>query len=156
MAKKQIKTLNTVNGTSGYSDLTRCRSAFSAFTIAALIALGFANMSAKGLFTRGRRRYNPGSLRAVTGATMVSHWTNKGRIDETGLTVDGLNECARRVDDPKYAYRTTRENVVAMLTGINEGGTVKVDGHTFDLREKAKKAKAAKPNPEMDKGLFED
>lgn len=157
MTKAKVIKTHTVNGTAGYSDLTKCRSAFSAFTIASLIALGFVNMSVKGTFTRGRRKYNPGALRAVTGPTMVNHWTNKGRIDpDEGITVDGLNECARRVDDPKYGYRTTRENVAAMLTGIQSGGKVKVDGHIFDLRDKAKKAKAAKPNPEMGKGLFDD
>lgn len=157
MTQKTVNTLNTVNGKSGYADLTKCRTAFSAFTIASLIALGLLNMSAKGLLTKGRRKYNAGALRAVTNATMVKHWTTKGRLDESGLTVAGINECARRVDDPKYGYRTNREAVVAMLAGITTGGEVKVDGHTFDLRQQAAKLANTKPsNPELNKGLFED
>lgn len=152
MAKKIIPSLNAVNGKSGYGDVTKCRTAFSALTIGALVAFNFAQVSKAGLFRKGQRKFDASLLRSVLGATMVKYWTSKGRLDDSGLTVDGLNELDRRLSDVKYGYRTTRTAVDTMIDGLKTGSDVTIDGHTFNMGKQAKVVQASADQG----GLFDD
>lgn len=147
-------TTYTVNGKSGYSDVVKCRTAFAAYTAASLITLGFAQVSKAGAFTRGRRKYSASALRALCGATMVNYWTkSKGRLDDSGLTVAGINELDRRLTDSKYGYRTTRAAIDAFVVGLKTGGDVEVDGFKFHMSEKACQVKKVTQVDDTDNGL---
>ncbi len=134
MAKKQIKAKQTLATTSeGYADLWRSRTAVSAFTIAALIALDLVKVSEKGAVSKGKGRYNARLLRALVKPTMVSHWTKAERLSDEGVTVKGLNEITERLSNPRYSYRTNQAAVSAMLAGLRSGNDVEIDGQKFQL-----------------------
>ena len=151
MATKKTITTYTVNGKAGYADVKASRTAFSALTIASLVVTGLLQLSKTGAPTRGRRKYSKSALSAIVGSTTPKYWTTKSRLDDNGLTVDGLNEIQRRLTDPKYSYRTTRAAVDAFVTGLKSGGEIEVDGFKFHMSELAKKAK--KVTPAADDGL---
>ena len=118
---------------SGYADLWKSRTAVSAFTIAVLWALDYLTLADSGLATKGKGRYAPHVLRSFCKPTMVNHWTKNGRLDDTGLTVQGLNEITTRLSDPKYSYRTNLEAVKAMRKGLETGQPVEIEGNVFEL-----------------------
>ena len=135
MAKK-IKSANLLTGTSnGYADLWKVRSAVGAYTIAVLAELDYARISAKGQVTKGKGTFSRSLLRAMCRSTMVNHWGKVGRLDDTGLTVKGLNEITERLSNPKYSYRTTLEAVNAMREGLRTGKPVELEGSTFKLEK---------------------
>ena len=117
----------------GYANLWKSRTAVSAFTIAVLWALDYVQLTDSGLATKGKGRYAAHVLRSFTKATMVSHWTKNNRLDDGGLTVNGLNEITTRLSDPRYSYRTNMAAVRAMRTGLETGQDVEIDGQKFQL-----------------------
>ena len=135
MAKK-IKPANLLTATSnGYADLWRCRSAVGAYTLAVLAELDLVRISDKGSATKGKAPLNKSLLRAMCRPTMVAHWTKVGRLDDSGLTVKGLNEVTERLTNQRYAYRTTVEAVGKMREGLRTGKPVELEGATFKLEK---------------------
>lgn len=113
------------------------RQAFSAYTLAGLIAAGFMDLTAKGTPVQSRRKGSASVLRAIIGATAFGYWTAKTNRINTGegkLTAAGLNECGRRLNG-ESSFKTTADAVRLFRDAI-EGKTesAKVNDRTYNFK----------------------
>ena len=126
--------LHTTYLTGGrYQEIQKNHSDMRAFTIAAFIAAGMINLSAKtSVVTAGKnpmiKRFNK-----ITGG--LPAW-NKERIADGKITKKGIDEIDASLKGQRKSRSCTRQNVDLFLKGIQTGADVKIEKRVYKMKAK--------------------
>lgn len=129
--KSKVAAFHTLEAGTPYRNLSHNRTAFSAFTLAALAVSGYLQLTAKSA-TKARSKGNTALFKKLVGKTAFKTWKVRMNKEQVALSADGLNEVSARLAGESH-YSTDMITVKEFVTAIQNGGTLKVGPQAFDF-----------------------
>lgn len=100
----------------------------SAYTIAALVASGFARIDDAGILVKGNGKARHSMLKGLVGSGPVAHHTKNGNLAANGMTAKGQVWFSNRMIEGNPTWNSRGADVVrAIADGMTSGGKLALD-----------------------------